>query len=46
MTLVAYNVVALARAALRVTHGGEFVENELSTYYLTDDVGERHRLEC
>ena len=38
VALLAYNVVSLVKAALRVAHGREFVQDELSMYYLTDDV--------
>lgn len=38
VALMAYNIVSLVKAALRVAHGHAFVEEELSTYYLTDDV--------
>ncbi len=38
VSLVAYNVLAVVRAALRAVHGREVVEETVSTYYLTDEV--------
>jgi IS4 transposase len=38
VSLVAYNVLAVVRAALRAVHGREVVEEKVSTYYLTDEV--------
>ena len=38
VSLVAYNVLAVVRAALRAVHGCEVVEEKVSTYYLTDEV--------
>lgn len=38
VALLAYNVVSLVKGALCVAHGREFVDNELSMYYLTGDV--------
>ncbi|MCH7686095.1 MAG: transposase [Planctomycetes bacterium] len=38
VALMAYNVVSLVKNALRVAHGKEFVEDELSMHYLTEDV--------
>src|SRR4029078_3913403 len=35
VALVAYNVVALVKGALRAAHGAEYVEDQLSMYYLT-----------
>jgi hypothetical protein len=35
---VAYNVVALVKGALRAAHGAEYVEDQLSMYYLTLEV--------
>ena len=34
VSLVAYNVLAVVRAALRTVHGREVVEEKVSTYYL------------
>ena len=34
VALVAYNIMALVRAALRAKHGAEKIENEVSPYYL------------
>lgn len=36
--LVAYNVVAAVRAALRAAHGAEQVEGKVSNYYLAEEV--------
>src|SRR5271166_1257269 len=38
VSLVAYNVLAVVRAALRAVHGREVVEERVSTYYLTDEI--------
>ena len=38
VSLVAYNVLAVVRAALRAVHGREVVEEKVSTYYLTDEI--------
>jgi hypothetical protein len=35
LALVAYNVVSLVKLAMRAAHGKEFVEEELSPYYVT-----------
>jgi IS4 transposase len=36
--LVAYNVVAAVRAALRAAHGAEQVEEKVSNYYLAEEI--------
>ena len=38
MALVAYNVLAVVRAALRVVHGPTVVEEQVSTYYLAAEI--------
>lgn len=38
VALVAYNVLAVVKAALRVEHGEETIENELSGYYLAGNI--------
>ena len=38
--LVAYNVVALVKGALRAAHGAEYVDEQLSMYYLTLEVAQ------
>jgi IS4 transposase len=38
VSLVAYNVLAAVRAALRAVHGHEHVEDNVSTYYLTHEI--------
>ena len=43
MALVAYNILATVKAALRVTHGAGKVEAALSWYYLVDEIQSTHR---
>lgn len=38
MALVAYNVLSLVKAALRVVHGGQLIEQILSLYYVVTSV--------
>jgi len=38
MAVVAYNLLATVRAALRSVHGAEKVEAEVSTYYLAEEI--------
>jgi hypothetical protein len=40
VALVAYNVVALVKGAVRAAHGATYVEEELSMYYLTLEVAQ------
>jgi len=40
VALVAYNVVALLKGALRAAHGTAYVEEQLSMYYLTLEVAQ------
>ena len=40
VALVAYNVVALVKGALRATHGAQYVDEQLSMYYLTLEVAQ------
>jgi Transposase DDE domain len=40
VALVAYNVVALVKGALRAAHGAEYVREQLSRYYLTLEVAQ------
>jgi IS4 transposase len=40
VALVAYNVVAVVKGALRAAHGAEDVEEQLSMYYLTLEVAQ------
>jgi hypothetical protein len=40
VALVAYNVVALVKGALRAAHGAEYVAEQLSMYYLTLEVAQ------
>lgn len=43
MALVAYNLLATLKAALRVTHGAGKVESALSWYYLVEEVQANYR---
>ena len=38
VTLVAYNILAVIKAALRVVHGTNKVENEVSLYHVTEEI--------
>lgn len=38
LALLTYNVLSVAKAALRVAHGPELIGKDLSTYYLADEV--------
>jgi hypothetical protein len=38
VTLVAYNILAVIKAALRVVHGTDKVEKEVSLYHVTEDI--------
>lgn len=38
IALVTYNLLAVVKAALRVTHGAEQVQDKVSLYYLADEV--------
>jgi IS4 transposase len=40
VALVAYNVVAVVKGALRAAHGAEYVDEQLSMYYLTLEVAQ------
>jgi IS4 transposase len=40
VALLAYNAVSLVKTAMRAAHGKEFVEEELSMYYLTLEVAQ------
>jgi hypothetical protein len=40
VALVAYNVVALVKGALRAAHGAAYVDEQLSMYYLTLEVAQ------
>ena len=40
VALVAYTVVALVKGALRAAHGAEYVQEQLSRYYLTLEVAQ------
>jgi Transposase DDE domain len=43
MALVAYNVLAVVKAALRAVHGETTVDQEVSNYYLTKEVAGTYR---
>jgi hypothetical protein len=38
VALLTYNVLSVVKAALRVTHGPELIDKDLSIYYLADEV--------
>lgn len=40
VALVAYNVVAVVKGALRAAHGAQYVDEQLSMYYLTLEVAQ------
>lgn len=40
VAVVAYNVVALVKGALRAAHGAQYVDEQLSLYYLTWEVAQ------
>jgi IS4 transposase len=42
VTLVAYNILAVIKAALRVVHGTDKVENEVSLYHVTEEIRRTH----
>jgi IS4 transposase len=42
MALVAYNVLALVKAALRVVHGGQLIEQTLSLYYVVSSLARNY----
>lgn len=43
LALVAYHVLAVVQAALRHVHGQETVDNEISGYYLAEELGATYR---
>ena len=43
LALVAYNVLAVVQAALRHIHGQAIVDNEISGYYLAEEIGATYR---
>ena len=43
MALVCYNVLSVVLAALRAVHGAETVQEQVSFYYLCDEVAGTHR---
>ncbi len=38
VALLTYNVLSVVKAALRVAHGPKLIDNQISTYYLADEV--------
>ena len=42
VTLVAYNILAVIKAALRVVHGTEKVQNEVSLHHVTSEIRRTH----
>lgn len=43
MALLAYNVLSVIKAAMRAAHGTEKIEEELSIYYVADEVAHTYR---
>jgi Transposase DDE domain len=43
VTLVTYNILAVIKAALRVVHGTEKVQNEVSLHHVTTEIRETYR---
>jgi hypothetical protein len=43
VTLVAYNLLSVIKAALRVVHGAEKVQNEVSLHHVTTEIRETYR---
>jgi len=43
VTLLAYNILAVIKAALRVVHGPEKVQNEVSLHHVTTEIRETYR---
>jgi IS4 transposase len=43
MALLAYNVLSVIKAAMRAAHGEEKIEQELSIYYVADEVASTYR---
>jgi hypothetical protein len=43
MAVVAYNLLATVRAALRSAHGADTIEEEVSSYYLAEDIAATYR---
>jgi IS4 transposase len=42
LALVAYNMLALVMAALRSVHGAEIIDQELSLYYVANDIAQTY----
>ena len=42
LALVAYNLLAVVMAALRSVHGGEAIDQELSLYYVANDIAQTY----
>jgi hypothetical protein len=43
MALLSYNVYSVMQAALRAVHGAEQIENEVSLYYIADEIAHCYR---
>jgi IS4 transposase len=43
VALVAYNALAVVLAALRAVHGAKTIDEEVSSYYLANEIAETHR---
>jgi len=42
LALVAYNMLAVVMAALRSVHGAEIIDQELSLYYVANDIAQTY----
>lgn len=43
MAILAYNILGVIKGALRVVHGNDQVEKEVSLHHLTEDVSKTYR---
>jgi hypothetical protein len=43
VALVSYNLMSTVKAALRAVHGAKIITEEVSTYYLADEITMTHR---
>ena len=43
IALIAYNVMSVIKAALRSVHGAEIIEQEVSGYYIADEIAATYR---
>ena len=42
VALIAYNILAVIKAAMRAVHGAEKIKNEVSAYYLAGEISRTH----